>query len=129
MSTLVTFGALAIVLGACLILQGVVLHKAYRRKVTRQHTKHLQFQQAMNRQYEQAKRQIGQLQNDLAAARVRLKNSGKSAVAATQSRALARQALERDLDDATAARGALPVDGFADTQPSPVTQHGSLLLQ
>jgi hypothetical protein len=115
--------SLAIVLGTSLILQGVVLRIVYRRKVTKQHAKHLQFQQTINGQVEQTKRQIGQLQSDLAAARAQLKQGGKSVAAP-------RQALDRELDDASGSRHQLPVNGFADTQPSPqVTEYGSLLLQ
>jgi uncharacterized protein HemX len=130
MSVLVSGWALAIVLGASLILQGVVLRAAYRRKAARRQARHLQFQQTMTRQADQAKRQIGQLQSDLAAARLQLKQVDGRNVASMQGRALAKQALERGLDDATVSRYSLPVDGFADTQPSsPRTHHGSLLLQ
>jgi hypothetical protein len=122
MSTISILWALASVLGASLILQGIVLRTAYRRKVAKQHAKHLQFQQTVNGQFEQTKRQIGQLRNDLAAARLQLKRASKSAAAA-------RQAIERELDATEALRHHLPVNGFADTQPSPqVTQYGSLLL-
>ena len=123
MNAIFILWVLAIVLGVSLILQGVALRTAYRRKVAKQSAKHLHFQQTMNGQFEQTKRQIGQLQNDLAAARLQLKRAGKSAAAP-------RQALERDLDDASAPGHRLPVNGFADTQPSPqVTQYGSLLLE
>lgn len=123
MITISILWALVSVLGASLILQGSVLRTAYRRKVAKQHAKHLQFQLTVNGQFEQTRRQIGQLQNDLAAARLQLKRVGRSAAAS-------RQALERELDAAQAFRDHLPVNGFADTQPSSqVTQHGSLLLQ
>jgi septal ring factor EnvC (AmiA/AmiB activator) len=123
MSTIsILWAALASVLGSALILQGIALRTAYRRKFARQHAKQLQLQQTVNDQFEQAMRQICQLQNELAAARLQLKRVGKSAAAS-------RQALERELDRAEALRHRLPVNGFADTQPSPqVTQLGSLLL-
>jgi len=130
MSALVSLWAFAGVLGASLILQGVAMRIVHRRKAARQHAKHLQFQQTMNRQFEQTKRQIGQLQNDLAAARLQLRQRGRRDVASTQSRSLARQAIDRELDNASASRYSRPIDGFADTQPAPaVTQNGSLLLQ
>lgn len=112
MSTISILWALASVLAASLILQGIVLRSAYRRKVAKLHAKHLQFQQTVNGRFEQTNRQIGQLQNDLAAARLQVKRAGKSA-------ATSRRALERELDDAEALRHHLPVDGFADTQPLP----------
>ena len=130
MSMLFILSTVVIVLGASLILQGVVLRTAYRSKAAKQHAKHLQFQQTTSGQFEQSKRQIGQLQNDLVAARRQLKQFARSAAAPTQSGPTARQALERELDDTSASRRCLPVDGFADTQPSTqVTQYGSLLLQ
>jgi len=122
MSTISVLWAPASVLGTSLILQGIVLRSAHRRKVAKQHAKHLHFQQTVNGQIEQTKRQIGQLQNELAAARLQLKRVGKSAL-------VPRRALERALDDAEGLRHRLPANGFADTQPAPqVTQYGSLLL-
>jgi hypothetical protein len=122
------FWVLAIVLGASLILQGFVLRIAHRRKAARQHARHLQAEQAMNGKIEQTKRQIGQLQSDLAAARRQIKQLGKGSVQPMPDLAAGRLALERELDDAPSSRPELPVNGFADTRPSP-TQFGSLLFQ
>lgn len=110
MSTIFAFSAIAVVMGFSLIVQRIVLRTSYRRKVARQHAKHLQFQQTSNGRVEQTKRQIGQLQNDLAAARLQLRRAGKSA---------ASQLIERDLDHTEVLRHQLPVNGFADTQSWP----------
>lgn len=122
---------LAIALGACLILQGVVMRIAYRRQVALQRAKHLQFEQTMNGKLEQTKRQIGQLQGDLAAARGQLKLRGNQGASSVQGSASARRTLEREFDDASDSRHPVLVDGFADTQPAPqeFTRHASLLLQ
>jgi uncharacterized protein HemX len=122
---------LAIALGACLILQGVVLRLAYRRQAALQRAKHMQFEQTMNGKLEQTKRQIGQLQSDLAEARGQLKQRGNHGAISAQGSASARRTLEREFDDASESRHSVLVDGFADTQPAPqeFTQHGSLLLQ
>lgn len=115
-------GIFSAILGASLVVQGIMLRMVYRRQMARQQSEHQHFQQAMQGQFEQAKRQIDQLQRDLAAARLRLKQAGQSAVAG-------RHALERELDAANTRQQPMPLNGFADTQPSsPVTEYGSLLL-
>jgi uncharacterized protein HemX len=120
----------AIVLGAALVLQGVVLRTIHRRKVARQQARHLQFEQAMSGKIEQTKRQIGQLQSDLSAARRQLKQLDNGVARPQPDLAADRQALERELDDAPLSRQPLPANGFADTRPAPqVTQFGSLLFQ
>jgi predicted nucleic acid-binding Zn-ribbon protein len=83
----------------------------------------------MNGKLEQTKRQIGQLQSDLAAARMQLKQRGSSA--AMHGHSSARRTLEREFDDTSESRHSVLIDGFAETQPAPqeFTQHGSLLLQ
>ena len=113
----------------CLVLQGIVLHLAYRRKFASHQAARLKIQQTLNGKLEQTKRQIGQLQSDLKMARQQLKLLGRNGrVGAGHSEA--RQALERELDEATSLRRSLPLHGFADTQPTPQdTQNGSLLLR
>ena len=119
-----------VVVVLCLVLQGVVLHIGYRRRFAAHQAARLQYQQAMNGKLEQTKRQIGQLQSDLKAAKQRLKLLGRNQAEPVQGNAEARQALERELDDATSLRSSLPLHGFADTQPSPQgAQNGSLLLR
>jgi hypothetical protein len=120
---------LVIALGAGLIVQGVVLRNAHRRRLALQQAVLAKSQLAMNGKLDKTKQQISQLQTDLSQARMQLKRASRQDVAVPL-RAVSRQSLERDLDDTTASRYALPMDGFADTQPaSPDTQHGSLLLQ
>ena len=95
------------------------------------HVKHQQHQQTLNGQFEQTRKQISQLQSDLATARRELRQVSKKSTAAPVQRdaVAARQSLEREID-AGAARRPLPIDGFAETQPSlEVTQYGSLLIQ
>jgi len=116
-----TMWVLVVVFGVCLILQGIVLRIAHRRKAALQQAKHLQFQQTTSAQAEQTKRQIGQLQSDLANARRQRKESNQpSATAAKWSSTM--QELESELDHAPDSQQ-LPADGFADTQPWPQSQH------
>jgi hypothetical protein len=130
MNALVMIWTLAAVFGAALILQHALVRNAHRRRLARQQARHQQVQQTMNQQLEQTKRQIGQLQNDLAAARTQLRQLGAGDAGSAQGRSNARQALEREMDDAPASRFPLPADGFADTQPLPPdTRSASLLLQ
>lgn len=119
-----TMWVLVVVFGVCLILQGIVLRIAHRRKAALQQAKHLQFQQTTSAQAEQTKRQIGQLQTDLANARRHRRESNKpSATAAKWSSTM--QELDRELDSAPDSQQ-LPADGFADTQPWPQSQHASI---
>lgn len=122
---------LAGALGAALIVQGIGLRAAYRRKLASLKAGHLQAKRDADGKFEQARQQIGQLQSDLTEARQQLKQLGKSATApARVDAAAARRALERELDAAAASRHELPATGFADTQVAVQdTQHGSLLFQ
>jgi septal ring factor EnvC (AmiA/AmiB activator) len=114
-----------------LATQALVMRAVHRRTLARQHTKHQQHQQMLNGQFEQTRKQISQLQSDLATARRELRQMSKKTVAPVQrDTAAARQSLEREIDAASASRRPLPADGFAETQPSlEVTQYGSLLIQ
>jgi len=123
-----------VVIVLCLVLQGIVLHIAYRRKFaaeqTIQQAARLHFQQAMNGKLEQTKRQIRQLQSDLKTARQQLQQHGTNDAASVRGDSEARQALERELDNATSLRSSLPLHGFADTQPAPQDpQNGTLLFR
>jgi TolA-binding protein len=115
-------------LGAALVLQGVMLRRVHRRKLAHQQVVLQRTQHALNSKLEKTKSQITQLQSDLSTVRSQLERQtrrGTPAAANTPSK----QDIERQLDEATAARRTLPVDGFADTQPASSTQFGSLLLQ
>lgn len=96
------------------------LHRQHGRRMAQHHHRHLQQQQAVGRNLEQAKRQIEQLQHDLAAARLQVKQLSGSAFSAAEHQVRAREALLRALDERTlAAPSRLPPDGFADTLPLP----------
>ena len=85
-------------------------------------------QQALNSRLEKTKHQIGQLQIDLSEARLQLKRLGRETASVRASPV--RQVLEHELDEIPAARSSLPINGFADTQPSQQdTQYGNLLLE
>jgi HAMP domain-containing protein len=119
---------LAAGLGVALVLQGVLLRRVHRRKLARQQVVLQRTQHALNSKLEKTKAQIGQLQGELSAVRSQLKRASKAGGAPVAAAEDAKRALERELD-AAPPRRTLPVDGFADTQPAPGTQFGSLLLQ
>jgi peptidoglycan hydrolase CwlO-like protein len=128
MSTL----AWTLVIAAILAAQALLMRATHRRTLARLHTKHQQHQQSLNGQFEQTRKQIGHLQSELATARRELRQLTRKspAVPAQRDPAAAKQAIEREIDAASAARHQLPPDGFAETQPSlEVTQYGSLLIQ
>jgi len=119
MNTVVNLWIAASVLGTAVILQWIVLRTKYRNETTKQRARHEQQQQIASRHIEQTKRQIGQLQHDLAAATLQVKRLS------AQSDSRMKEELHRMLDGADASRCLLPTNGFADTQPSP---HGIGLL-
>jgi predicted RNase H-like nuclease (RuvC/YqgF family) len=121
-----------LVIAVTLAAQALVMRTIHRRTLARQHTRHQQHQQTLNGQFEQTRKQIAQLQSELATARRELRQFTKKSTAAPAQRdpVAARQSLEREIDAGSAARRQLPPDGFAETQPSlEVTQYGSLLIQ
>jgi hypothetical protein len=128
MNAVVNLWIAAPVLGTAVILQWIMLRMKHRNELTKRHARHVQQQQITTSHIEQAKRQIGQLQHDLAAARLQVKRLSMSRAAPQQSDTRAKEALERMLDDASASRSHLPTDGFADTQPSPHSRQDIDLL-
>ena len=132
MNPLVWTIVIAVVATGVLVTQALMMRAAHRRTLARQHAKHQQHQQTLTSQFEQTRKQIAQLQSELATARREVRQlSKKSATAAApRDQAAIKQSLEREIDAGSAARSALPKDGFAETQPSlSVTQYGSLLMQ
>ena len=119
-----------VIIAAALATQALVMRAIHRRTLARQHTRHQQHQQTLTGQFDQTRKQIAQLQSELATARRELRQLTKKSPAAPAQPTAARQSLEREIDAASAARRPSPPDGFAETQPSlEVTQYGSLLIQ
>lgn len=111
--------------------QALAMRAAHRRALARQLAKHQQHQQLLNGQVEQTRKQISQLQSDLATARRELRQLSKKNPAPTpHETGAARQTLEREIDAASASQHPLPPDGFADTQPSfEASRYGTPLMQ
>lgn len=121
---------LPVAIGASLLAQGLVLRTAHRRRLAKLQAHHQLLQQDANTKLEQAKQQVGQLQNELGTARVQLRQLGKPAAPSAQAALMARQALERELEQGTLEHADAAGDGFADTELTlHDTQYGSLLLQ
>jgi len=132
MNPLVWTIVIAVAAAAAIVTQALMMRAANRRTLARQQAKHLQHQQTQASQVEQTRKQIAQLQSELATARreVRQLTKKSAAAAAPRDQAAIKQSLEREIDAGSAARSALPKDGFAETQPQlSVTQYGSLLMQ
>jgi len=128
MSTIVSLWIAAPVLAMTVIVLWTVLRTKHRSELTRQHARHVQQQRTTSQHIEQTKRQIGQLQHDLAAAKLQVKRLSADRASPPQGDSRVKEALNRMLDDASAARRDLPADGFAETQPSPHSQHDIDLL-
>jgi hypothetical protein len=118
MNTVVILSLVAGAWAAALALQWSVLRGRYRSELTVQRARHQLQQQTTSQSLERARKQIGQLQHDLSAARLQARRHTSDDAALRQSRSLAKEALQRTLDDADASRRRLPQDGFADTMPS-----------
>ena len=128
MNTVVSLWVAAPILGTAVIVQWTLLRTKHRSELSRQRARHVQQQQTTSHHAEQAKRQIGQLQHDLAAARLQVKQLSTGRAAPSQGDSRVKETLNRMLDDVSASRRHLPIDGFADTQPSPHSQHDIDLL-
>ena len=92
------------------------MHARYKKRLAVQKARHVQFQQASSRLMLEAKRQVAQLNKDLAAARLAVKLAVQERAAPARMPATVKQTTKR-IDVATT-RMQLPVDGFADTLPS-----------
>lgn len=128
---------LCAVLGALLVASFVLQRSASEKRLAALQAKHAQYQKEVNGKFDGMKRQVGQLQSELAAARQLLQEAQALVAAAAPPRvdpAAARQALQRELDagdgaDSRSVRSRSGTDGFADTQVSVQdTDDSSLLL-
>jgi hypothetical protein len=130
MSTPVALGVAAVLLVALVALQWFIAAAVHRRALTAQRARHAEHQQASIRILEQNKRQIGQLQEELARARFEIQRRRERSVqpAPRASTAAAKEILNQQLDEASALRPAMPVNGFADTLPVPLFAAGVGLM-
>jgi hypothetical protein len=117
--------ALASLAVAALIAgQWALQHALRRRAVAALKGRHQQQHANLGRKLEQAKRQIAQLQQELSAVRLDVKQRRDRAAPPPVP---TREMLSRELD-AAPHRPRLPVDGFADTLPSQQFPHAEELL-
>ncbi|MBC7956344.1 MAG: hypothetical protein H7Y33_10810 [Cytophagales bacterium] len=128
MSAGVNLWLAAAVVAATVIIQWVLLRARYLKGLSLQRARHAQHQQATNQQIEQSKRQIAQLRIDLSTARAQLvRNAAKERPLSPQ-RPRPSVAPAHQLNDAPPTRSTLPIDGFADTLPTPQFPHDPALL-
>src|SRR4051794_16050548 len=99
------------------LLQWWATRAIHRKRVAAVQAKHLKSQQAADKMLQQSRRQNAQLAQELAAARLSMKRPQR-VESVPSTRADARDALMKILDEAPPSRRILPVDGFAETMPS-----------
>ena len=128
MSTPVVLVVAAVLLVALVALQWFITAAVHRRALTAQRARHAEHQQASIRILEQNKRQISQLQEELAKARFEIQRRRERIVPPAPRAATAKEVLNQQLDEATALRPAMPVHGFADTLPTPLFAAGVGLM-
>jgi len=112
------------------VLQWWVMRSIHRRRLAEVRARHQNAQQAAATLLQQARQQTAQVQLELAAAREAIKRRANAAPARATASAMARERLNKLLDEAPEAQDALPPNGFADTLPSmqfaPSTSFGLL---
>jgi len=118
----------AMLFSAGVVLQWVVLRARYRNEIFKQRSRHQQQQQATAQQLEQAKRQIGQLQHDLTAARLLAQRQAAGPAVPAPSPARPKAVAHSCARETPALQRTLPADGFAETLPAPQYPHDASLL-
>ncbi|WP_280152694.1 hypothetical protein [Piscinibacter sp. XHJ-5] len=94
-------------------LQWAISSRLHRKRLERACARHAEAQETSIRFMQQAKKQIAQLQQELATARQQTTRLTRA-----QEREAARDVLRQSMDESPPARPLRPVDGFADTLPS-----------
>ncbi len=112
---------------AVIAVQWIFLRTRYLKGITQQRARHQQSQQTIHQQLEQAKRQISHLQHELSSSKQQLARLAAKLPSPARPRPVA--VPKRSHEDATEDRKSLPVDGFADTLPTPQFPHDVALPQ
>ena len=107
--------------GAVIVAQWIFLRSRYLDGINQQRTRHQQSQQTAHQQLDQAKRQISHLQHELSVSKQQLARLAAKVPSPTRPRPMAGP--HRLRDEVSHARHTLPVDGFADTLPTPQFPH------
>ena len=128
MNTVITLIVATLAFAGGAVVQWFVLRAMHRAKLTKLCARHREAQRTANDCIVQARRQVDQLQHDLAAARLQAKRNRTDAGTSVENRAQAKEALLRSLDDASRSQHRLPNNSFADTLPSEQYPQGLDLL-
>ncbi|HEV7914029.1 MAG TPA: hypothetical protein VGP22_09695 [Albitalea sp.] len=109
------------------VLQWGVMRNVERKRLAAAKARHREAEQSAAKLLQQTRKQIAQLQQELATVKLQAKRTARPAPPPPQPEPEVRDTLLAMLDDAPPRRHALPVDGFADTLPSLQFPHASML--
>lgn len=124
------FWPLVFCLVGALIVQGILLRNLHQRRLQALRTQHHEVLSSLHDEFEQMTIRMRQLQRAQDSQTSATAQFDAAALKSDELAVLARQSLERELDDVSQARRAPPGDGFADTEVLPhEAQPSSLLLQ
>lgn len=126
MQSFQTWLAMAIVPTVALI-QWWIMRTGERKRLAAARARHREAEQSAAKLLQQTRKQITQLQQELAATRLQQARRAVRPAAVTPPMPDARESLLAMLDKSPPSRHALPVDGFADTLPSLQFPHASRL--
>lgn len=128
MSTVITFIVAALAFAGGIAVQWMILQTMHRAKFTKLCARHREEQRSANDCLVQARRQVNQLQHDLAAAKLQAKRHVTDVAPSLQNQDHAKEALLRSLDECSRPQHRVPNNGFADTLPSEQYPHGLDML-
>lgn len=109
------------VLGSSIVIvaQWIFLRSRYLKGINQQRARHQQSQQTTHQQLDQAKRQISHLQHELSMGKQQIARLAVKLPSPTVARPRPVAVPQRQGNETLDTRRSLPVDGFADTLPTP----------
>lgn len=128
MNTVITLIVATLAFAGGTVVQWLILRAMHRAKLTRLCARHREAQRNANDCLVQARRQVNQLQHDLAAARLQAKRHKTDAGSSRENQVQTKEALLRSLDGDSRPQHRVPNNGFADTLPSEQYPHGLDML-
>jgi soluble lytic murein transglycosylase-like protein len=122
---LIQFWLVAAIVPPVALLLWWAMRTTHGKRLAAVQARHLKAQQSAAALLQQSRKQIAQLQQELAAARLAATRPTRVERPRSTVSPAARDCLMKILDEAPQAARALPVDGFAETMPLPQFPHAS----